>query len=170
MRVCSSTALASYPSFGFGWLLFDAMLPLLTLCCRFSLDLFAKRACRRNCFLQHAPSKNRTCGFPRIRLKPPMKLRFFAEPVQKLQIPECAASCDKQDEPSALFECSHIGDSEPCIRFQPSSFCRRPHIAPFDAGKCSTALFGHSAYRAFCPFRVPQNTFAIRGQRDWLRI
>lgn len=54
MRVCSSTALASYTSFGFGWLLFDAMLPLLTLCCRFSLDLFAKRACRRNCFLQHA--------------------------------------------------------------------------------------------------------------------
>ena len=54
MRVCSSTALASYTSFGFGCLLFDAMLPLLTLCCRFSLDLFAKRACRRNCFLQHA--------------------------------------------------------------------------------------------------------------------
>ena len=43
-----------YTSFGFGCLLFDAMLPLLTLCCRFSLDLFAKRACRRNCFLQHA--------------------------------------------------------------------------------------------------------------------
>ena len=54
MRVCSSTPLASYTSFGFGCLLFDAMLPLLTLCCRFSLDLFAKRACRRNCFLQHA--------------------------------------------------------------------------------------------------------------------
>jgi len=54
MRVCSSTALASYTSFGFGCLLFGAMLPLLTLCCRFSLDLFAKRACRRNCFLQHA--------------------------------------------------------------------------------------------------------------------
>ncbi len=54
MRVCSSTAPASYTSFGFGCLLFDAMLPLLTLCCRFSLDLFAKRACRRNCFLQHA--------------------------------------------------------------------------------------------------------------------
>ena len=28
----------------------------LTLCSRFSLDLFAKWACRRNCFLQHAPA------------------------------------------------------------------------------------------------------------------
>ena len=27
----------------------------LTLCSRFSLDLFAKWACRRSCFLQHAP-------------------------------------------------------------------------------------------------------------------
>ena len=60
MRVCSSTALASYTSFGFGCLLFDAMLPLLTLCCRFSLDLFAKRACRRNCFLQHAQTVEKT--------------------------------------------------------------------------------------------------------------
>lgn len=71
MRVCSSTALASYTSFGFGCLLFDAMLPLLTLCCRFSLDLFAKRACRRNCFLQHALSQRSASAAPTVCARRP---------------------------------------------------------------------------------------------------
>ena len=71
----------------------------LTLCSRFSLDLFAKWACRRSCFLQHALS----CLFGRSdhNLSGNYSFRTFLLPIFDINCPKVK----KQGPFSPCFSC-----------------------------------------------------------------